>query len=290
MNEIEVKENIKIEDMIYEIRGKQVMLDSDLAKVYRCTNGTKDINKAVKRNIERFPEDFYFQLNKAEYEEILKFQNGTSKYKTENTHGGIRKLPFVFTEQGVAMLSSVLKTEIASKTSVTIMRAFVAMRKYISNDLIRLNNYSDMLIDHEGRIKIIEDVFSKFDTFSNEIFFEGQIYDAYSLLLNIFNTSKKSIIIIDNYVSKELLDVLSKTNKDVTIYSKNMDNTLINKYKSQYNNITIKNNDSFHDRFIIIDDIILYHCGASFKGLGKKCFGINRINNIDMIKDIKSKL
>lgn len=290
MNEIEVKENIKIEDMIYEIRGKQVMLDSDLAKVYRCTNGTKDINKAVKRNIERFPEDFYFQLNKVEYEEILKFQNGTSKYKTENTHGGIRKLPFVFTEQGVAMLSSVLKTEIASKTSVTIMRAFVAMRKYISNDLIRLNNYSDMLIDHEGRIKIIEDVFSKFDTFSNEIFFEGQIYDAYSLLLNIFNTSKKSIIIIDNYVSKELLDVLSKTNKDVTIYSKNMDNTLINKYKSQYNNITIKNNDSFHDRFIIIDDIILYHCGASFKGLGKKCFGINRINNIDMIKDIKSKL
>ena len=147
-----------------------------------------------------------------------------------------------------------------------------------------------MVLDHNDRIKILEDTFSKFDTFSNEIFFEGQIYDAYSLLLDIFNNSKKSIIIIDNYVSKELLDVLSKTNKDLTIYSKNMDNVLINKYQSQYNNITIKNNDSFHDRFIIIDDIILYHCGASFKDLGKKCFGINRINNIDMIKDIKSKL
>lgn len=204
------------------------MLGSDLAKLYECTNGTKDINKAVNRNKEKFPNDFYFQLNKVEYEEVLRFQNGTLK----TNRGEHRKyLPYVFTEEGVAMLSSVLKTEIASKVSISIMRSFVAMRKYISSNLLISKKYSDMLIDHEGRIKILENSFSKFDTFSNEIFFEGQIYDAYSLLLDIINTSKKSIIIIDNYISKELLDVLSKTNKEITIYSKNMDNTLINKYK-----------------------------------------------------------
>lgn len=141
MNEIEVKENIKIEDMIYEIRGKQVMLDSDLAKLYRCTNGTKDINKAVNRNKEKFPNDFCFQLNKDEYEELLRFQNGTLK----TNRGEHRKyLPHVFTEEGVAMLSSVLKTEIASKTSVTIMRAFVSMRKYMSSTLLEQKHINNM--------------------------------------------------------------------------------------------------------------------------------------------------
>ncbi len=132
MNNIILKENIKIEDMIYEIRGKQVMLDSDLAKLYECANGTKDINKAVNRNIERFPNDFYFQLTYEEYKN-LKFQTGTSNLKT---HGGVRKLPYVFTEQGVAMLASVLRTSIASKISIKIMRAFVLMRKYIFSGLI----------------------------------------------------------------------------------------------------------------------------------------------------------
>ncbi len=290
MNEITIKEKTNIENMIYELRGKQVMLDSDLAKLYRCTNGTKDINKAVNRNIERFPKDFYFQLTKDEYERILKFQNGTSSYEITRTHGGVRKLPFAFTEQGVAMLSSVLKTEIASQISINIMRAFVSMRKYISNDLLTLNNHSNMLIDHEERIKVLENTFSKFDTFSNELFFEGQIYDAHSLLLDIFNKSNKSIVIIDNYISKELLDVLSKTNKQVTIHTKNIDNNLINKYQSQYNNITIKINKSFHDRFIIIDNNTLYHCGASFKDLGKKCFAISKIDNMEMIQDIQNKL
>ena len=147
-----------------------------------------------------------------------------------------------------------------------------------------------MLIDHEGRIKVLEGAFSKFNTISNELFFEGQIYDAYSLLLDIFSSSLESIIIIDNYISKELLDVLSSTNKIITIYTKNMDNILIKKYQSQYNNLTIKINNSFHDRFIIIDDKVLYHSGASFKDLGKKCFAINKIDNIEMIKDIKRKL
>ena len=136
----------------------------------------------------------------------------------------------------------------------------------------------------------MQDAFSKFDTFSNELFFEGQIYDAHSLLLDIFSTSKKSIVIIDNYISKELLDVLSKTNKEVTIHTKNIDNTLINKYQSQYNNITIKINNSFHDRFIIIDNTILYHCGASFKDLGKKCLAINKMDNIKITKGLLNTL
>jgi len=283
MNEIMEKENIIIKNLIYEVRGKQVMLDSDLAKLYECKNGTKDINKAVKRNIERFPEDFYFQLTKSEMEN-LKFQNGTSSY---NSHGGVRKMPFVFTEQGVAMLSSVLKTEVASRVSVSIMRAFVAMRKYLSNNLLEQKYVHNMVFKLDERVSLLENTFSKFDTFSNELFFDGQIWDSHSLLLDIFNSSSKSIVIIDNYISKELLDVVCKTNKDIVIYTKNIDKIMINKYQSQYSNLTIKINNSFHDRFIIIDDNILYHCGASFKDLGKKCFAINRIDDIELLNNLK---
>jgi hypothetical protein len=147
-----------------------------------------------------------------------------------------------------------------------------------------------MVIRHDEGIKILKNTFSKFDTFSNEIFFDGQIWDAHSLLLDIFNSFKKSIVIIDNYISKELLDVVCKTNKKVTIYTKNMDNNMINKYKSQYNNLDIHINDKIHDRFIVIDDSVLYHCGASFKDLGKKCFGINRIDDSKIINDLKGRL
>ena len=147
-----------------------------------------------------------------------------------------------------------------------------------------------MIFEHDNDIKMLKDAYANFKTFSNEIFFDGQIYDAYSLLLDIFTTSNKNIIIIDNYISKSLLDVLSKTNKKITIYTKNIDNNLINKYNSQYHNVNIKINNSFHDRFIIIDNKVLYHSGASFKDLGKKCFAINKINNIDMVNDLINKL
>ena len=170
------------------------------------------------------------------------------------------------------------------------MNAFVTMRKYISNNLLEQRYINNMVFEHDERVSLLEDTFSKFDTFSNEIFFEGQIYDAYSLLLDIFNTSNKNIIIIDNYISKSLLDILSKTNKKITIYTKNIDNNLINKYNSQYHNVKVLINNSFHDRFIIIDNKILYHSGASFKDLGKKCFAINKINNIDMVNDLINKL
>ena len=287
MNKLIVRENIKIEDMIFEIRGKQVILASDVAKLYQ--EETRRINEVVKRNINRFPEDFCFRLTKDEYE-ILRSQIATSKIENIERRGGTRYLPYVFTEHGVMMLSGLLKSEVAARVNVSIINAFIKMKKYISNNLLTLNNHSNMLIDHEERIKILENTFSKFDTFSNELFFEGQIYDAHSLLLDIFNSSKTSIVIIDNYISKELLDVLSKTNKQVIIHTKNIDANLINKYQSQYNNITININKSFHDRFIIIDNTTLYHCGASFKDLGKKCFAISKIDGIEMINDINSRL
>ena len=190
------------------------------------------------------------------------------------------------------MLASVIKTEIAEKVSINIMRTFVAMRKYISSSLLERNHYKEMLLKHDAEIKLLQSAFSKFDTFSSELFFEGQIqiYDAHSLLLDIFNTSNTSIIIIDNYISKELLDVLCKTNKQIIVYTKNIDKNLIDKYQSQYNNLIIKINNTFHDRFIIIDDSNLYHCGASFKDLGKKCFAISKIDNEIILTDLKNKL
>lgn len=278
MNEIIVKDDIKIENMIYEIRGKQVMLDSDLAKLYQVE--TKRINEAVKNNIEKFPERFCFRITENEFN-ILK-----SKFSTSKGRGGSRKGHSVFTEQGIAMLATILKSKVATRVSIAIMDAFIVMRKFISSNLLEQKYVNNMVFELDERVSLLENTFSKFDTFSNEIFFEGQIYDAYSLLLDIFNTSKESIIIIDNYISKELLDILSKTERKVTIYTKVIDNNLINKYNSQYHNVTIKINNSFHDRFIIIDNKVLYHCGASFKDLGKKCFAINKIEGKEILCNI----
>ena len=271
----------KIENMIYEIRGKQVMLDSDLARLYGCKNGTKSINLAVKRHIRRFPERFMFQLSEYEYSN-LRFQ-----FETANKN---RSLPYAFTEQGVAMLATVLKTELAEEVSIKIMDAFVAMRHYIGNNIITQKHINDMVIRHDNEIKILQDTFNGFKPQNNHIFYEGQIYDAYSLLLDILESSKESIVIIDNYADKKLLDLLSKTNKMIKIYSKNMEKELISKYMSQYNNVEIIENNTFHDRFIIIDNKYLYNCGASFKELGKKCFAISIIDDTKWLKIINEYL
>ena len=271
MQEIIDKET-SIEDKIYEINGIQVMLDSDLAELYNCKNGTKDVNKAVKRNINRFPKDFYFQLNDNE-KRILWFQSGTA-----NTMS--RSNPYVFTEQGVAMLASVLHTEVAEEVSIRIMRSFVKMRKYFASN-------NKVLLNHENRLLILE---KTLDTFKekelDKILFKGQLYDSYSLMLDILNKSKKEIIIIDNYAGKEILDVLKEINKKITIVSKNIDNKLKEKYESQYNNTTFICNDSFHDRFIIIDRSTLYTLGSSLKDIGKKCFGIHEISNKEYLLKI----
>lgn len=212
MNEMITKDNIKVENMIFEVRGKQVILDSDLAKLYEVE--TKRINEAVKNNPDKFPERFSWKLTDDEVK-IFLVENFDQKIETR---GGRYKNPRVFTEQGVAMFSTILKSDVATKVSIAIMDAFVSMRKYISSNLLEQNYIKNMVIRHDEEIKLLQNTFFKFDTFSNEIFFEGQIWDAHSLLLDIFNSSKKSIIIIDNYISKELLDVLCKTNKNNRLY------------------------------------------------------------------------
>lgn len=284
MNEIRGIDNIKIEDMIYEVRGKQVMLDSDLAKVYHVE--TKRINEAVKNNPKKFPERYCFILSDTENKNL---RSKISTSSSENNYGGRRYNPRVFTEEGCLMLGTILKSDVAINTTILVIEAFVKIKNFISSNLLENNFYKNMLLDHDERIKLLENNFSS-KTFSNEIFYEGQIYDAYSLLLDILDSSKKSIIIIDNYANKKLFDIFSKTNKKVVVYSKNVDEELINKYKSQYNNVELKYNNGFHDRYIIIDNKILYHCGSSFKDLGTKCFSINKIDNHDMIKDILKRL
>ncbi len=275
MNEIIEKENIIIEDMIYEIRGGQVMLSSDVAKLYHVE--TRRINEVIKRNINRFPELFCFQLTNEEINKLSLRSQFAILNKNMNMRGQhFKYLPYVLTEQGIMMLSGLLKSDLAVKVNIQIIDAFVKMRRYFANAI----SSEEVLINHETRILRLEKTFDKFKNKEiNKIFFEGELYDAYSLILDILNKSKEEIIIIDNYASKELLDVLKKIEKHIIIVSKNIDEILKNKYESQYNNVTFINNNSFHDRFIIIDKKILFTCGASFKDLGKKCFAISRFED-----------
>ena len=277
MNEIiEISSTEKIKSMIYIVRGKQVMLDSDLARLYHCKNGTKTINLAVKRHINRFPERFMFQLSEEEYDN-LRFQVETANRNMSRT------LPYVFTEQGVAMLSSVLRTDVAEDISIKIMDAFVAMRHYLyeNKDIyLTLNNINNKIIDHDDKLKLI---FSKFEEKKkDEIYFAGQIYDAYSKIKDILKEAKKDIVIIDAYADKTVLDIIKDINDNVTLIVKTktlLSNLDISKYNSQYNNLTIKYNDSFHDRYFILDNNKIYHCGTSINRIGSKTFSINIIED-----------
>ena len=286
MNEIIGTETINIEDMIYEIRGRQVMLDSDLARLYECINGTKTINQAVKRHINKFPERYMFQLTKSEYDN-LKSQFGTSSL---NTYGGVRKMPYAFTEQGVAMLATILKTPVADIVSMKIIDAFVYMKRYLS-----FEDKNSIILNHENRILKLEEFFDKLNEKEkiNAIFYEGQIYDAYSLLIDIFKEANEEIIIIDNYADKSILDMITNLNVKVIIVTRKF-NLLkdidIKKYNRQYHNLKVIYNDKFHDRFVIIDKKLLYHSGASFKDLGNKCFAINKIEDNEYLKNILKKI
>ena len=280
MNEIIEKENLEIENMIYEVRGVEVMLDSDLAKLYHVE--TKRINEAVKRNMEKFPPRFCFKISEREYN-ILKSKIATSK-------GGSRKGHLVFAEQGVYMLGTILKSKVAIDVSIRIMDAFVKMRHYINYNNILLPNKILLLEDKvDKNTKRIDELFDKFnpnDIVKDKLFFEGEFYDAYSTLLDILNKTNKELIIIDNYAGKELLDMLKNIDSKIIIISKNIDKNLKKKYEKQYNNVTFINNEIFHDRFIIIDRKELYYSGSSFKDIGKKCFGINEIENKNEIEKI----
>ena len=283
----ELKEELNIENMIYEIRGKQVMLDSDLAKLYECKNGTKEINQAVKNNPDKFPNDFYFRLSEVE----LKYLR--SNFLTANRKS--RSLPYAFTEQGIAMLATVLHTPAAAEVSVNIMRTFVKMRKIISSNLIEQKYINELVIKDNERINLLEESFLKLEAKEkvNHIFYEGQIYDVYSLLIDIFKEAKKEIIIIDNYADKSILDMITNLNVEVTIVTRKF-NLLkdidIKKYNRQYHNLKVIYSDKFHDRFIILDKKVLYHSGASYKDLGNKCFGINKIKDDEYLENILIKI
>ena len=280
MNEVIEKE--QIENLIYEIRGKQVMLDSDLARLYECTNGTKDINKAVGRNINKFPEDFYFQLTDEEYS-CLRFRFGTLK-KGRGQHR--KYTPYVFTEQGVAMLATVLKTKVADIVSINIMRAFVSMKKYISNNLLEQKYINNLVLEDHDKIKLLEQSFNKLSEKrkNTEIYFNGQIYDAYSKIQNIFKTAKEELIIIDAYADNVVLDIIKRLDIKVTIITK-PNNLLtkqdIEKYNKQYNNLKVIYDNTYHDRYFIIDNKEIYHCGTSINRIGYKTFGVTLMNDED---------
>lgn len=295
MNEITVKENERIENLIFEVRGVQVMLDSDLARLYECANGTKSINLAVKRHINRFPERFMFQLTREEVNN-LRFQ-----VETANINNMSRSLPYVFSEQGVAMLATVLRTPVAEEISIKIMDAFVAMRKYISSNLLNQNyinslvleNQKMILTDHnlvienKEKIKALEETFKQFEEKKkvNDIYFDGQIYDAYSKVLDIFKEAKTKLTIIDSYADNTMLNMISRLDVDVLLIAgpKLLTQQDINTYNQQYNNLTVKYNTTFHDRYFILDDTIVYHCGASINRIGHRTFSINLLQDQEII-------
>ena len=229
MLEIQEKENIEIVNMIYEIRGKQVMLDSNLAKLY-CTE-TKRINEAVRRNKEKFPERFSWILSDEE-SNIFLVANCDQKIETR---GGKYKNPRVFTEQGVAMLATILKTPVATQVSIAIMDAFVLMKKYISTSLLEQKYINNQVMKNTENIKLLQESFKEFDKKKelNDMFFEGQFYDAYSLLIDILNTATKNIIIIDNYIDKKFLDICAKIKVNFIIVTKEIDKIDLEKYNKQ---------------------------------------------------------
>ncbi|MBS7321216.1 MAG: ORF6N domain-containing protein [Myroides sp.] len=273
---------MKIKNLIYTIRDKQVILDSDIAKIYQVE--TKVFNQAVKRNVERFPENFRFQLTQDEFDTInLRSQFVTSSFN----YGGRRYLPYVFTEQGIAMLSAVLRSDVAVKVSIEIMNAFVEMRKLlISNASLfhRLNKIELKQLESDQKFEEIFKALESDKLHSDKgVFYDGQIFDAYTFVSDIIRSAKSSIILIDNYVDDTVLTLLGKRNDNVTatIYTKNISNQLkldLQRYNSQYPQIEIEVFSDAHDRFIIIDQTELYHIGASLKDLGKKWFAFSRMD------------
>jgi hypothetical protein len=270
----------EIRNLIYTIRGKQVMLDSDLAALYQVE--TKNLNKAVKRNIERFPVSFCFQLTEEEVEN-LRFQIGTSSL----SYGGRRYLPYVFTEQGVAMASAILRSDIAVKMSVEIMEAFVEMRRMLISNASLFHRLDNIELKQLEADQKFEEIFKALesDKLHSEkgIFYNGQVFDAYAFVSDIIRSAKSSIILLDNYVDDTVLTLLGKrkTTVTATILTKSISNQLrldLQRYNSQYPPIDIEVFSDAHDRFLIIDGAELYHIGASLKDLGKKWFAFSRMD------------
>ena len=274
----------EIKELIYNIRGKQVMLDSDVARLYHYE--TRRINETVKRNSERFPVEFCFQLTSKEYETLK------SQIATSNVRGGKQKLPYVFTEKGIIMLSGLLKNEIAIEVSIKIVEAFVEMKKFISSNgqlFERLTNVEYKLLEHDKKFDQVFEQLQHEENIKQKIFFEGQIYDAYSLIIDIIKKANKKILIIDNYIDESVLKMLTKKNKEVEVAILTSDKSKIEKidiqkFNKEYPILKVAKTNKFHDRFIVIDNKEMYHLGASIKDLGRKCFGINKIEDLDIVE------
>ena len=290
----------EIENRIFHFRGTQVMLDSDLANIYKVE--TRVLNQAVNRNIERFPELFRFQLTEAEFEnwksQIVMSENHNLKSQNvmSSAHGGRRSLPFAFTEQGVAMLSAVLRSDVAVKVSIQIISAFVEMRKFIANHyglLQRMDGIERKQIETDQKFEQVFKALESKNIIPNQgIFFEGQVFDAYELASKIIRSAKISIVLIDNYIDETTLTHLSKKAKTVKVLllTKTMSNQLnldVKKANEQYGNFEIREFASSHDRFIIIDNSDVYHLGASLKDLGKKWFAFSKMDKSSVSNIIK---
>ena len=294
--------NIKdIGSLIYTIRGVQVMLDYDLATLYGYE--VRRLNEQVKRNIGRFPADFMFQLTKEEVM-MVKSQFATSPDSGfySGQEGGRRKPPYAFTEQGIYMLATVLKGEVAEKQSIFIMRAFREMRRFIANNALLFEKVSDIELKQLQYQKSTDERFDKVFQYiedhaesEQKIFFDGQIYDAFSLITSIIQKAQKEIILIDGCVDLATLNILAKKNTgvDVKVYTyanARLTNTDVANFNAQYPNLTVKKAQVFHDRFIILDGKTAYHIGASLKDAGRKCFGISLLGDPGLVTDLLNRL
>ena len=284
---------IDLSKLIYTIRGKQVMLDSDLAIIYGYE--VKRLNEQVKNNIKRFPDDFMFRMTREEVKDLR------SKFSTANINSKSRSLPHVFTEQGIYMLATVLNGEIAENQSIFIMRAFREMRHFIMNNermFERINSIELKQLEYqkesEEKFNRIFDYIAEHKENNQKIFFDGQIFDAFSLLTDIVGHAKKEIVLIDGYIDVITLNILAKKKAGVDVFAYTLPSARIstqdiNSFNAQYPTLTVKRTAAFHDRFLIIDGTNGYHIGASLKDAGKKCFGINKIEGADVLKDIMKK-
>ncbi len=304
MNELIILENQTIQSRIYTIRSLQVMIDEDLAILYGVE--TKAFNQAVKRNIERFPERFRFQLTEKEYENLRSQFVTSSLDETlrsqimtlEKRHGGRRYSPYVFTEQGVSMLSAVLRSQTAVEVSIKIIDSFVEMRKFISSNadmFLRFERVEQRLSLHDENFnKIFRAIEEKGTPQKQHIFYDGQIFDAYLFVSDIIKSAKKSIKLIDNYVDESTLVLFTKRDAKVEmkIYTKTISKQLeldLQKHNIQYSAIEIKKFELSHDRFLVIDEKEVYHFGASLKDLGKKWFAVSKldINSFEFLGKLK---
>lgn len=303
--ELKIVEAIKAH--VYMFRGEQVMLDFDLAEIYGYE--VKRLNEQVKRNIRRFPEDFMFQLTKDEID-FVKSQIVTSREMQDNilksqfatsSWGGKRKLPYAFTEQGIYMLATVLKGELAEQQSIFIMRAFKEMRHFIANNALMFEKINAIELkqleyqkDADEKFGKIFEYMAEHEESNQKIFYDGQIFDAFSIFADIIGHAKKEIVLIDGYIDVVTLNILAKKNAGVDVFAYTLPSARIstqdiNNFNAQYPTLIVKRTIAFHDRFLIIDGVEGYHIGASLKDAGKKCFAINKIEGADDVKEIMKK-